>query len=61
MVAGNMVMEKDLGWITDMGSGADTTTTRAEAGRITAEVAFAAVIMKGGGITDMVDSCSGTS
>ena len=61
MVAGNMVMEKDLGWITDMESGADTTTTRAEAGGITAEVAFAAVIMWGGAITDMVDSCSGTS
>ena len=56
-----MVMEKGLGWITDMGSGTDTTTTRAEAGGITAEVACAAVIMGGGGITDMVDSCSGTS
>jgi len=55
-----MVMEKGLGWITDMGSGADITTTWAEAGGITAEVAFAAVIIWGGGITDMVDLCSGT-
>lgn len=55
-----MVMEKSLGWITDMGSGADITTTRAEAGGITAEVAVAAVIMWGGGITDMVNLCNGT-
>ncbi len=61
MVAGNMVMEKSLGWVTDMGSGADTTTTRGEAEGITAEVAFAAVIAEVGCIMDMVSSCSGTS
>jgi hypothetical protein len=58
MVAGNMVIEKSLGWITDIGSGMDITTTRAEAGVITAEVAVAAIIMWGRGITDMVNLCS---
>ena len=59
MVAGNMVMEKSLGWVTDMGSGEDITATRAEAVCSTAVVA--AVITEAGCITDMVSLYSGAS